>query len=223
MNIQSLFEYSALSNLAYVNWTNINNIREIINDANEAERVPGKLDGDLDTLGEKLFLPTMNGGLGWKIDHFQPNQANGFSATLFEQADTHRKVLAIRGTEPSTLGQAYADLLKADLQGIGEYGMALHQAVELFNYMQQLLAPAGRKGVMQLQLTVSLIPPLPHQAVEDYVTAPGVPPQFIWVKRIYDENLTGLGLLKQGDQVSLTGHSLGGHLAGNDPQFHQAA
>ena len=107
MNIQSLFEYSALSNLAYVNWTNINSIDAMVNDANKAERVPGKLDGDLDTLGEKIFRPTAQGGLGWKIDHFQPNQANGFSATLFEQADTHKKVLAIRGTEPTAPGQAY--------------------------------------------------------------------------------------------------------------------
>lgn len=53
MNIQSLFEYSALSNLAYVNWTNINDIREIIDDANKAKRVPGKLEGDLDTLARK--------------------------------------------------------------------------------------------------------------------------------------------------------------------------
>ena len=64
MNIQSLFEYSALSNLAYVNWTNISDIGAIIKDANKAERVPGKLEGDLDTLGEKIFQPTTKGGLG---------------------------------------------------------------------------------------------------------------------------------------------------------------
>ena len=64
MNIQSLFEYSALSNLAYVNWTNINDLREIVDDANKAKRVPGKLEGDLDTLGEKIFQPTTKGGLG---------------------------------------------------------------------------------------------------------------------------------------------------------------
>jgi|GEM_PF-3632686 len=64
MNIQSLFEYSALSNLAYVNWTNINDIDVIIKDANEAKRVPGEREGDLDTLGEKIFQPTAKGGLG---------------------------------------------------------------------------------------------------------------------------------------------------------------
>ena len=64
MNIQSLFEYSALSNLAYVNWTNISDIGAIVDDANKAKRVPGKLDGDLDTLGEKIFRSTAEGGLG---------------------------------------------------------------------------------------------------------------------------------------------------------------
>ena len=71
-------------------------------------------------------------------------------------------MLAIRGTEPSLDGyfsgpadtQAYLDLYKADLHEIGVYGMAVSQAVSLFNYIQRLQTPEGQDAI-QLEMTLS--------------------------------------------------------------------
>ncbi|RLJ69174.1 hypothetical protein, partial [Sulfurisoma sediminicola] len=217
MNIQDYYKYSWFSTLAYVDWKtdalNTTDPGPAIRDAASAERVPGdRLDTKVNTLGEKIFSPATDGGEGWQVADFQPNDAAGFAASLFVKAGTNEKILAIRGTEPSTLGQAYSDLLKADLQQIGEYGTAISQAVSLFNYVQRLMAPASKTDVVQLQIGVSPIPPTPPEYTGNYVTVPGVPPQFVWVKRT--NTGTGLGeLLKSGDNVTITGHSLGGHLA----------
>jgi Ca2+-binding RTX toxin-like protein len=219
MNIQDFYKYSWFSTLAYIDWkqdaiyslSGAPPIRDAM--AGQSPRIPGDTTTDIiDSLGEKIFAPVSKGGEGWQVASFQPNDTAGFAASLFVKAGTNEKILAIRGTEPSTLGQAYLDLLKADLQQIGEYGTAISQAVSLFNYVQRLMAPASKTDVMQLQIGVSLIPPTPPEYTGNYVTVPGVPPQFVWIKRTNTGQ--GLGeLLKYGDNVTLTGHSLGGHLA----------
>lgn len=208
MNIQDFYKYSQFATLAYVNWRRRSGLapEEAIADANSASRVPGNVDTTIvDTLGEKIFQSTAKGGEGWTVADFHQNDSSGFAATLFTKEGTTEKVLAIRGTEPGA--NPYLDLLKADLQEIGEYGMAISQAVSLFNYVQQLTAPTAKTDVLRLELNVSLIPP-----DGDYVTVVGIPPRFISVVRHNDA--TGLGeLIKPGDNATITGHSLGGHLA----------
>ena len=207
MTIQEFYKFSQFSVLAYVDWRDISKLdyREAIGDANAAERVPGNNDDPaIDTLGEKIFAPVTDGGQGWRIADFQPNDTAGFKASLFTNSATGEKVLAIAGTEPNV--NPILDLLKADLQEIGTYGMAISQAVSLFNYVQRLKAPAG-DSVVQYELQKNIIIP----PSGDYVTVQLSPP--LYFSLVETAPKTGLGLLDPNDTVTITGHSLGGHLA----------
>ena len=84
--------------------------------------------------------------------------------------------------------------------------MAISQAVSLYNYVQRLQGAAG-ESVIQLELQVSyIIPP-----AGDYVMVGLAPPRYLSV--VPSQTGVGLGLLDPGDNVTITGHSLGGHLA----------
>ncbi|MDR0776218.1 MAG: hypothetical protein LBE81_06225 [Azonexus sp.] len=219
------YEYSVLSTAAYVDL-----------DSLDGASIAAKADGDgrlPEALANQIFdkdsdQAKASGSAVWTVPQngHKGNDSSGFAATLFQRTGEDgklEKVLAIRGTEPE-FGwiapwdwQAYTDLLKADLQELGEYGMAITQAVSLYNFVQCLMAPAGKNDVLQLEIHTGLIPPTPAEHSGDYVTALGVPPKFIWVTKSYtgeglgpDENS---GLINYGDNLTLTGHSLGGHLA----------
>jgi hypothetical protein len=209
MTIQDYYKYSQLSSLAYVDWSDssvgldkIPNLAatQAIKDANSAGRMPGESAGDIDTLGEKFFMQD-----GWRIADFQPNDNAGFKASLFTNAATGEKVLGIAGTEPDV--NPYLDLIKADFKEIGDYGMAISQAVSLFNYIQCLQAPQGSTDVLQLELIIDYVVP----PSGDYVTVGLVPPRYLSV--VASQTGAGLGLLSPADNVTITGHSLGGHLA----------
>lgn len=208
-NLVDYYEYSKLAATAYVDLNNLDGAA-IAGAANMSEKVP-------EALAEQTFNPRNSGGQSvWTVPPggYQGNDSFGFAATLFQRTKdgVTEKVLAIRGTEPNSVFNAYTDLLKADFQELGEYGMAITQAVSLFNYVQRLMAPSVKSDVVQLQLHTGLIPPTPAERSGDYVTAPGIPPKFIWVTKTYTGQ--GLGeLIKYGDNLTLTGHSLGGHLA----------
>ena len=91
MNIQGFYTYSWFANLAYVNWRTTSwgsnaTLRDVIDDANNVNRVPGDTETTpaiIDTLGEKIFFPTADGGEGWHVADFSENDDVGFSATLF--------------------------------------------------------------------------------------------------------------------------------------------
>jgi hypothetical protein len=208
MTIQDYYRYSQLSALAYVNWRRRSGLtpEEAIEDANTAQRIPGDVNNpSINSLGDKIFSPTAVGGQGWQVAHFHPNDDQGFKASLFINSATGEKVLGVCGTEPKD--NPYKDLIKADLQEIGDYGMAIYQAVSLFNYVQCLQAEKGDNSVLQLELQVDeYIPP-----VGNYVTVGFVPPRYLSV--VASPTGTGLGLLDPDDNVTITGHSLGGHLA----------
>lgn len=88
MKIQDLYKYSWFSALAYVDWRRRSNLTptEAIEDANSAQRVPGIAGGVIDTLGERIFSPTTDGGEGWTVADHQANDADGFAASLFIKA-----------------------------------------------------------------------------------------------------------------------------------------
>lgn len=207
MNLYDIQKYSWFANLAYVPWDNStrSGSRESIAAAANAERAPV-------SLGTKIFDT-----LGWTIaPDPQQNDAAGFAANLFVNGG--QKVLAIRGTEPDGY-QLVADLLQADVADIGTYGLSLHQATSLFNYVQRLRASAGATNVLQLALQQSTMLPgfppptgLPYVAHE--IRTPGgllLKTDYFWFEANYTG--TGLGQLSAGDTIVATGHSLGGHLA----------
>ncbi|HQU80926.1 MAG TPA: hypothetical protein PLU47_15850 [Azonexus sp.] len=205
LNVIDYYEYSKLAAAAYTKLSALDG-RAIAVAANGQERLP-------EALAIQTFVSSAdNNSNPWTVPTggYHGNDASGFAATLFQRGA--EKVLAIRGTEPNSIFDAYTDLLKADLQELGEYGMAISQTVSLYNYIQCLMAPSAKSDVVQLQIHTGLIAPTPAERSGDYVTAPGVPPKFIWVTKTYTGQ--GLGeLIKYGDNLTLTGHSLGGHLA----------
>jgi hypothetical protein len=145
--------------------------------------------------------------LGWLVASHHPNDISGFSATLF--ANGTEKVLAIRGTEIGGPLNTYQDLLKTDLAEIGILGLAATQAVALFNYVQRLIAPAGASNVVQLALHQSDLPPPGGTVFIDQGELAA--DRYLWLEASHSG--TGLGVLRPGDHVTVTGHSLGGHLA----------
>ena len=165
------------------------------------------------TLGQEIFIHQ-----GWTIPSFYANDSTGFAANVFSKEGTNEKVLAIRGTEAG-LGyplQTITDLVAADLAEIGLAGLALNQAVSLFNYVQRLRADATDTQVVRVDLKISSLPgvlpsPVPDGVQSVSVTVSGITTYF-WFDVHHDAQ--GLGILAETDQLTVTGHSLGGHLAG---------
>jgi len=112
MNIQDLYKYSWFSTLAYVNWRKQSGLssQELIEDASTgpSPRIPGLALGPVDTLGERIFSLTTDGGEGWQVADFHPNEdprfpndAAGFAASLFVKTDTGEKILALAVLDPA--------------------------------------------------------------------------------------------------------------------------
>jgi hypothetical protein len=144
----------------------------------------------------------------WEVVDAYNNDAVGFHASLFGHGT--EKVLAIAGTEPTVDGQVAADLFRADVGQIGFSGVAYSQAVSMINFILLLTADPGSEGVLQLDLVQDL-PPSTEMDPDAVAGDPGVTGQYFTVRPRYDG--VGLGGIKTGDTVTVTGHSLGGHLA----------
>ncbi|MCC7411746.1 MAG: putative Ig domain-containing protein [Gammaproteobacteria bacterium] len=160
------------------------------------------------------------------------------SATLFESVEAPgRFVLAIRGTE-----QGYADLLVADGLDIVTDGIAIDQLVDLYNLFQQLTTPSGagyqaarlqtlaeETSAYQLARAGSLIPGWQGTA-QDWLAELRARTDVVIdnptgrVRTIVfedsatvfaDGRAAGLGYaaLAEPGRLTVTGHSLGGHLA----------
>ncbi len=210
MTIKEFYELAWFSDLAYVRWSeadSLSSVQDLIDTSRLQERAPDGESGDPGAsatgLATKIFDPRYE---AWQLAHFTPNDPEtGFAATLFNRDGPSgvEKVLAVRGTEFGD-GQLVPDLIVADLQEAGGLGIALSQAVSLTNYVRRLQAAAGTP-VTQFEIRQgSSVPP---DAV--HVLAAGE--RFLWLSGAAPE--PGLGLLAPGEAVSVTGHSLGGHLA----------
>ena len=214
MSILEYYKYAQLATAAYVrlgnlSWDGETFAREAR--SNVQQRLPESLAG-------YLFDPTSNtyGNHDvWNILYYYggDNTSNpiaaadksGFAATLFRQGSNGEKVLAIRGTEPSEDGAV--DLVGADLGQIGVFGIALTQVVSMVNLIQRLKAAEGTH-ITQITVRAELDRP----NVGSYVTANGMTGQPIYLVFGTKDGL-GEGEIHAGDQITLTGHSLGGELA----------
>ncbi len=126
------------------------------------------------------------------------NSPSGFSATLFADKDGGLHV-AIRGTEGLF---ALADWA-TNLGDIGVDGIAVSQAIALFNWLQQLITPTG-----QLTPQAQYMPPV--YETDEYTGAITlISPASIEPTT----SVASLGLLSPTAVVTVAGHSLGGHLA----------
>ena len=155
----------------------------------------------------------------WSLLDHQPNTGTGFSSSLFRsKSDPNTFVYALRGTE----GFFSDDLLSTDLGDIVLDGLAIHQIVDMFNDWSWLTAPAGSTyrvarldtlpGLTSVQAMLQgrrdVVIDLPGGAVQRIA--------FVDSDDAYaagDLHATGAGRVSPGAKVTVTGHSLGGHLA----------
>ena len=158
---QQFYTYSWFANLAYVRWDSSKTASPQAEvDAAAADKV-FKVPT---ALGNKIFRPAPD-GQGWTIPSpdvggvYPDDPDTGFAANLFVNSSTHEKVLAIRGTESDLSGLA-SDLIQADFLGVGLIGVALSQAVSLYNYVTRLINPLDA-DVTQVRVVTGVTPPDP--------------------------------------------------------------
>ena len=170
LTIRQLFRYAQLAQASYANLTFGLTEQEILAALAAGDFAP--------SLAEDFI-----GSGGFNIIQQLPNTADGFSATVFQDKTSNDYVLAIRGTEIATIPD-----LTTDFADIGADGIAIDQAIDLFNYYQDLKA--------EIDSTV-------YHYHYDQSTG-----QVTYTSSI----ALSTGALF-GRNFSVTGHSLGGHLA----------
>lgn len=123
------------------------------------------------------------------------NDPSGFSATIFSD-QSGRYYFAVRGSNgnPLDLEDFWKDWFRTNIGDIGGDGIAVKQGLALFNYLQRLLTPAG-----QLAPQFEILPPDNDPSTGYFGRSTA--------------SATGLGYLANVSGLTVTGHSLGGHLA----------
>jgi len=134
----------------------------------------------------------------WRVIDQLPNTSTGFSATVFQSIDDGSYVLSIRGTETSPIKDGAIDW-STNFGDIGGDGIAIAQAIDLFNYYQRLTARQGEDLVQYAY----------YPAVVSSENGGTVIPASI---NYTTTTATADGELA-GKHVTIAGHSLGGHLA----------
>lgn len=233
---KNIFDYMHIAEAAYGNFFGDNNT--LITDNVEIKKLLAKLRmGGKDSTQINLFIQNWNvlahwkdraEGIGGIADGVLRNES-GFSGTLFqgkENTDLAGKyVLGLKGTAGIT------DLAVTDGADIVLDGLATDQIVDMYNFWQQITAPAGSVYTAATLETDFLLTPVylgmslnafPEFVLEHNLEGKGYffdHPSCTVRKIVFkpsnelysDERATGLGINPA--QVVVTGHSLGGHLA----------
>ncbi len=143
----------------------------------------------------------------WEIVDHLPNTVSGFSGTVFRRRDSDPVtglvagdlVFALRGTE-----QVGLDLFQADFNELVNNGLAFRQIIDMYNYWQRLITPAGQLA-RQAELILAPVGTPGSQIINEG----GIE----WTIQLNYSSI-GLGKVDLTDNlVAATGHSLGGHLA----------
>ena len=221
MKFNQLFNYAVAANLSYAFWPE----RQTLN---AQDLAAAALDAQLIS---PAWAAQVFSQWGWTVPTagIAPNDAEGFAANWV--VTPTEQILAIRGTEFSDsmldmvrallpgeqLSEASVlDFFGADLVDIGGLGVALGQATSLINYVARSVAASGSavaQYVLQRASAFELLPsPVPDGRLSIAFSEPGPAAlrHYFW----FDTQTTsGLGLLNPDLPVTVTGHSLGGHLA----------
>jgi hypothetical protein len=220
MNSESVFELTQLAEASYAKLEGYVDREKLIDQLQNAD--------DKMTFSRTQAIKLAD---TWSVITHRPNTESGYSSTLFKNVDGSY-VLAFRGTETGSLSDIYSDLLTADILGIVTDGLAMDQIVDLYNEWQRIsqesyhaayletlaaetegyvLAKAGRY-VTSFNMTAD--------AYLDYLRSrPDIvidePLGVVETVRFSDSVSTGLGLAADiaANGLTVTGHSLGGHLA----------
>ena len=142
------------------------------------------------------------------------NTETGFSATLFQEISTGEYHLATRGSDP--LSPNDPDWNDANLANF-QYGIAYNQVTDLLNFYLKL-THASNEAVPQFAFEEIILfqddlpPSQPTIILDTLEMEPGIT-QTTYAVFNEIEPVTGLGVIDKTQQLNLTGHSLGGHLA----------
>ncbi len=190
--LKQLFEFSQLAQAAYAHLENGSPPSAFVNN---------------DTAEFSLSQATvfLDDATGYSLLHHQPNDPNGFSASIFRSNNTGEITIAFRGTEGPPLNNIDPRDIAADVD-ILTIGYARQQIISAYNYYQRLITPVGQ-AVQQLVEEITDQPPTDGRL---FTTLPGTT-QFLSYR--VESSGVGLGVLLPTDHVTVTGHSLGGHLA----------
>lgn len=146
----------------------------------------------------------------------RPNDASGFSATVWKSNAGKEYTVAVRGTEA---GSVIDDVVVSDVLGIGLKGRASEQLISAYRYYKQLVTPAGRQvsyAAAELDKLTAIYSDsllrLPHPITEAY-RASQVGAFRAGLQDAKHSLNAGLGAIEAGAIVNFTGHSLGGHVA----------
>jgi Ca2+-binding RTX toxin-like protein len=206
MNTSELKEFTELAQAAYA----------YFNEADYGDKDSTKLilNNSQSTLNTTTFSETQADLFTDRysvVDQFQEtsvSDSNGFSATVFQdESNTNRVVLSFRGTEFGS--DTPRDFVVTDLR-IGTTGYAFPQALSLYRYVKQLQAVEGEQVAYSEEEMANL-----------YALSKGndIPPSSLVGSSSFNEfkqelaGDIGLGVLQDGMEIDLAGHSLGGHLA----------
>jgi VCBS repeat-containing protein len=232
MNIlETYYTYAKLSQAAYIDLSpakigtdNPFDSTKIVDAASSQERVPQYLAENIFGVGNNttpndtwtMLSPYYKTGswLGSNTGHSDPT--SGFAGMLLSNP-VYGKVLSIAGTEPTNgASQFFYDLMFSDIGQIGLIGAALNQLTSLFNYVQELKAPAGATNVLRLEV-VQQKGSLESVLLADptvVVSSGGTRYSLVAHYDGQSKNVAGQPLLiAAGEQLTVTGHSLGGHVA----------
>ncbi|MDR0528989.1 MAG: hypothetical protein LBG69_05195 [Zoogloeaceae bacterium] len=85
----------------------------------------------------------------YKLADYLPNTASGFSESIFQSKETGEYIFSIRGTEVNSenfeaVFNSVDDILGADIGNVGFNGIAIEQAIDVFNDFQRVTAVKGR-------------------------------------------------------------------------------
>ena len=153
------------------------------------------------TIGQAASMATT-----YSIEEQDEPRSSGFSATLFQDSINGDHVLAMRGTDDLFPGDA-----SANIQNIMR-GVARDQIVDMVNFYLRLTGGAGE-----------LVPQYTRDVLTQHALLPSPGPEYRMVQSalgitsyegvVQAGTAEGLGRIDATKQLSVTGHSLGGHLA----------
>jgi Ca2+-binding RTX toxin-like protein len=172
--------------------------------------------GDFSATQSERFLgipvdPNEPSTPAFELRHHQPNDSTGFSASVFFDRSQNKYVLSIRGTESAV------DIAE-DVNRVGIQGFAGDQFVSLYRYYRKLTtAPGQHVSYSDSEISRLNSIRLGMSVGTDIVS------RFFLKSRFSAELAADVGIspadgslasiLPRGAPLTVTGHSLGGHLA----------
>jgi hypothetical protein len=143
----------------------------------------------------------------WKVIDQIPNTSTGFSATVFERLEdgkpTGERIIAVRGTEGSKIVPGAFDLA-TDLADVGADGIAINQAIDMYNWYLRMISPAG--------------PEKQYKYIKEEIDNYGnitIPASIVETAEPFTNTEAGVPY-SGSEPATVVGHSLGGHLAEAD-------